>query len=120
MLTCKMSIMKINKGLLVLSLLLFSVGKLSAEDFGYELKDGTLTILMYGGFDDWKKVCIHDRSSVTKIVIDEGVPIVPNQVFKDMRHVKSVTIPSSVTSIGTGAFLNVRICHPSHLQRIPI
>ena len=37
-------------------------------------------------------------------MIDEGVPIVPNQVFKDMRHVKSVTIPSSVTSIGTGAF----------------
>lgn len=48
-----MCIMKINKGLLVLSLLLLSVGKLSAEDFGYELKDGTLTILMYGGFDDW-------------------------------------------------------------------
>ena len=87
-----MSIMKINKGLLVLSLLLLSVGKLSAEDFGYELKDGTLTILMYGGFDDWKKAGIHDKSSVTKIVIDEGVPIVPNQVFKDMRHVKSVTI----------------------------
>lgn len=99
-----MCIMKINKGLLVLSLLLLSVGKLSAEDFGYELKDGTLTILMYGGFDDWKKAGIHDKSSVTKIVIDEGVPIVPNQVFKDMRHVKSVTIPSSVTSIGTGAF----------------
>ena len=48
LLTCKMCIMKINKGLLVLSLLLLSVGKLSAEDFGYELKDGTLTILMYG------------------------------------------------------------------------
>ena len=94
--------------LLVLGLLLVSGEKLSAEDLGYELKDGTLTILMYGGFDDWKKASVADRNSVTQITIEEGVPIVPNQIFKYMSHVKTVHIPSSVTSIGAGAFLACR------------
>lgn len=90
--------------LLIIGLLLLPAGKLSAEELGYELKDGTLTILMYGGFADWKNASEKDKKSVTKIDIAEGVPVVPKLMFKDMRGVESVSIPSSVVAIGAGAF----------------
>lgn len=86
-------------------LLLLSMGSLSAEDFGYELQDGKLTILMYGGYADWKKnASENDKRAVTEIYIEEGVPVIPNLIFKDLPRVGSVTIPASVTMIGGAAF----------------
>lgn len=105
-------------------LLLVPGGKLSAEELGYELKDGTLTILMYGGFADWKKATESDKNSVTRICIDEGVPVIPNQIFSDMLRVESVEIPTSVTMIGAAAFWkcqslsSVTFAEGSHLKRI--
>ena len=89
----------------IFALLLLSMGSLSAEDFGYELQDGKLTILMYGGYADWKKnASENDKRAVTEIYIEEGVPVIPNLIFKDLPRVGSVTIPASVTMIGGAAF----------------
>ncbi|WP_348724401.1 leucine-rich repeat domain-containing protein [Parabacteroides goldsteinii] len=89
----------------IFALLLLSMGSLSAEDFGYELQDGKLTILMYGGYADWKKnASENDKRAVTEIYIEEGVPVIPSLIFKDLPRVGSVTIPASVTMIGGAAF----------------
>ena len=57
------------------------MGSLSAEDFGYELQDGKLTILMYGGYADWKKnASENDKRAVTEIYIEEGVPVIPSLI----------------------------------------
>jgi hypothetical protein len=45
------------------------------------------------------------RSSITSLVIEEGVTSIRDYAFNELGGLKSVTIPNSVTSIGDYAFL---------------
>ena len=45
-----------------------------------------------------------DKSTITEIVISNGITGIGDQLFRDFSNVTSVTIPSSVTWIGSQAF----------------
>jgi len=61
---------------------------------------GTKKIL----YSDWP-----DKSSVTKVVIENGITNVAPNAFSGMTSVTSLTIQDGVTSIGTGAFSNMNV-----------
>ena len=74
----------------------------------WEFSGTTLTISGTGAMADygnpveqpWKDY----RTSITSIVIENGVMSIGNRTFRDCTDLTSVTIPSSVMSIGTAAF----------------
>ena len=70
--------------------------------------DGVLTISGTGrmtDFDDsfvcpWYEI----RDNIKKVVIEQGVTSISDNVFEGCTHLTSVSIPASVSSIGTGPF----------------
>ena len=75
------------------------------ENASWKLENGTLTISGTGEMADdipWND----SRSSITKVVVEQGITSIGDYAFSYCRSLTSVTIPSSVTSIGSGAFYN--------------
>ena len=79
--------------------------------------NGTLTISGTGKMWDYDRISDNGSyktsapwgecySSITSVVINDGVTSISNYAFYNCSSLTSVTIPDSVTSIGTGAFLN--------------
>ena len=72
----------------------------------YEYNRGTKTLRIYGTGEMWdggdaSLWYLHDSQSyATTIIIEEGVTHIGNQAFRGFEAVTSVTIPSTVTSIG--------------------
>ncbi|MDE6289800.1 MAG: leucine-rich repeat domain-containing protein, partial [Ureaplasma sp.] len=54
-----------------------------------------------------KKSTFYNCTSLTSIVIRDGVITIDSDVFSNCTSLTSITIPKSVTSIGTNAFINV-------------
>ncbi len=75
---------------------------------GYELSDGTLTILdddAMVNYDDPQQIPWYEqRESITKVVISDGVTKIGEDAFSNCTNLSSVKIPSSVTHIGVKAF----------------
>ena len=71
---------------------------------------GTLTISGTGDMEDYRSSYnipwYGSRSSITNVIIEEGVTSIGNYVFDRCGSLTSVTIPGSVTSIGSSAFSN--------------
>ena len=67
--------------------------------------DGVLTISGKGKMKDysWNEVPSWG-TSITKVVIKDGVTSIGNYAFKDCTLLTSITIPDSVTNIGISAF----------------
>ena len=94
----------------------------SADDSGtcgdnltwtYESATNTLTISgtgnmnnyqFYSYFSPWDSF----KSSIKKVIIENGVTSIGDFAFNNCRGLTSVTIPNSVTSIGEGAFNHCR------------
>ena len=83
-------------------------------------KDGILTITGNGPMDNYANSSVtpwyeyiteKDGFCVTSVVITEGITTIGNHAFADCRKLTSVSLPSSLTSIGTGACAANRI-HP--------
>ena len=75
------------------------------ENATWKLENGTLTISGTGEMTDnipWND----SRSSITKVVVEQGITSIGDYAFSYCRSLTSVTIPSSVTSIGSGTFYN--------------
>ena len=78
----------------------------------WKLENGTLTISGTGDMPDWALYSYapwdSSRSSITQVVIDDGVTSIGEWAFchsgSNYTSLKSVTIPGSVTSIGYRAF----------------
>ena len=70
--------------------------------------EGTLTITGTGAMTDWQgnnEVPWHgDSPSIETVVICSGVTSIGEHAFAVCKNLTDVTIPDSVTSIGTGAF----------------
>ena len=83
--------------------------------------DGKLTISGTGAMEDnasataqpWKNY----RSSITSIVVGDGVTRIGNFAFTQCSKAESISLPSSLTSIGTRAFQN---CNNASLTSITI
>lgn len=68
--------------------------------------DGTLTISGTGAMEDYlySSPWYSSRSSVTKIVVEEGVTTIGVNAFEGCRKTTSISLPDSLTSIGDYAF----------------
>ena len=77
---------------------------------GYELSDGTLTILdddAMVNYDDPQQIPWYgQRESITKVIISDGVTRIGSLAFFQCSNLESITIPDSVKSIEENAFNN--------------
>lgn len=78
------------------------------DNLTWSFSEGTLTISGTGemryyqyGSAPWLINC---GSSITKVVIEEGVTSVSAYAFYECRHIQSVSFPETLTSIGDNAF----------------
>lgn len=82
------------------------------DDLTWTLDDGTLTISGTGPmenysndrFEPYYAPWYDSRSSITSVVIEDGVSVIGTCAFCDCTRLKSVTIPESVLGIGASAF----------------
>ena len=103
-----------RKLLSILALLCLTVssawaqGPWTSGDCTVTLSDGVMTISGTGAMTNypgasnqpWKDY----RSSITSVVIGDGVTSIGNYAFSSCSNLETVTIPSGVTSIGNSAF----------------
>ncbi len=94
--------------------LIASAGTIFAEsgtcgaNLTWDLTDGVLTISGTGAmtdYDYYSHAPWYDyRSSITSVIIEDGVTSIGFYAFQNCSSLPSVTIPNSVTSIGGSAF----------------
>ena len=75
--------------------------------YTYVESTGTLTISGTGAmtnYNSFNRPWYNYRSSIKKVVINNGVTSIGGEAFSDCEGLTSVTIPNSVTSIGKSAF----------------
>ena len=73
----------------------------------WDLSDGVLTFSGTGAMPDYYSgdaPWYNSRSSITTVIIKEGVISIGDAAFYDCTALTSVTIPNSVSSIGYGVF----------------
>lgn len=75
-----------------------------AEESGYVLVDGKLTIQTTEGVGQWKGVNRRMKQSVTKIKIAEGSRNIPVYSFRNMVWLQSIEFPLSLELIGGATF----------------
>ena len=100
----------------------------TSGDCTVTMNNGTLTVSGNGAMDDYAKVTDQPwkdiRSSITSIVVEEGVTHIGNFALTAFTKVTSVSLPWSLTSIGTRAFSNCNnagftsIIIPSNVETI--
>ena len=82
----------------------------STDAITWTVENNVLTISGTGAMDNYTYSQRPDwysyRSSVTSIVIEEGVTVIGDYAFQSFSAATKVTIPKSVTSMGTYAFYN--------------
>lgn len=85
------------------------------ENVTYYVEDGILTISGYGemhnydGTPPWPTREDDDESKrIYKIVVEEGITYIGANAFHDMIYVTDVSLPSTLETIGPGAFYG---CH---------
>ena len=71
---------------------------------------GKLTISGTGAMSNWNNSSDvpwnSSKTSITAVVIEEGVTTIGKNAFNDVRYMTRVTIPGTVVSIGENAFAN--------------
>jgi len=87
----------------------WQVGYPNTEDITATFADGTLTISGTGDMQNWLNTIEvwrghATRSNIHTVIVEEGVTSIGNFAFFFCDGLTSVTIPASVTHIGTQAF----------------
>ena len=92
----------------------------SIEISNYKGKDSTLIIPGKVGKYDIiiGQLSKRENSSITEVILEEGVIKIGSLAFKDCKSLNSITIPDSVTKIGNDAFLGCNNLDDETLARI--
>lgn len=78
------------------------------ENLTWRLDNGTLTISGTGDMRDWSYAPWYSTvSSITDVVIEDGVTSIGEHAFSNCKKLVKVSIPPSVNRIGTDAFANI-------------
>ena len=88
------------------------------KNASWKLENGTLTISGTGKMTDYSSSNMpwyDSRSSITRVVVENGITSLGKYAFYYCRSLNSMTIPDSVTSIGECAF-----SYCSDLRRVTI
>ena len=91
---------------------MFAASGTCGENLTWNLSNGTLTISGFGAMTDYsnnsssRAPWYSSRSSITSVIISDGVTSIGERAFYYCSSLTSVTIPNSVTSIGDYAFYN--------------
>lgn len=72
----------------------------------YTLKDGVLTITGEAINPDWASNGEFDKSSVTSLVIGDGITVIEMSAFDECENLESVVMADSVWMLGSSAFAN--------------
>ena len=88
---------------------MFAESGTCGENLTWDLTDGVLTISGTGDMTNWYFDLVYtpweaQRSSITSVVISDGVTSIGNSAFYYCSGLTSIEIPNSVTSIGDNAF----------------
>ncbi len=80
-------------------------------DITWTIEGSTLTLTGEGAMQDydWSSMPLWNREYITKVVIGEGITRVGNLAFRDLSEVTSVTLPSTLKSVGNFSFSNTAI-----------
>lgn len=78
-------------------------GTISVSERGASYTDGE-TLYIYTNSTNYSTLTSSEKSSVTSVIIYDGVTKISDTAFKGFVSLTSVTIPDSVTSIGSSAF----------------
>ncbi len=81
----------------------------------WELKKGVLTISGNGPMKDFGKDRPWIPENVEKLIVEEGVTRIGNNLCRDCKNLTQVTIPSSLISIGENAFMSCRSLSDFHI-----
>lgn len=73
----------------------------------YTLKKGTLTIKGKGAMPS--KMAFRKNKKIKKVIIKKGVTSLPYEAFAFCKNLNSVTIPSTVKTIGVRSFYGTRL-----------
>ena len=88
--------------------IIFAESGTCGDNLTWDLTDGVLTISGTGAMDDYNNSMnvpwYNYRSSITSIIIKNGVTNIGGSAFSGCSGLTSITIPNSVTSIGWYAF----------------
>lgn len=75
-------------------------------DISWILDDsGTLTISGYGPMRKSPELANY-KDKIKNVIIEEGIKSIYEEFFKDFPYIKSIKIPSTVSSVGVEAFVN--------------
>lgn len=88
----------------------------AGKNIKWKLDKGTLTFTGIGPMKNFGKDRPWHTDLVEKIIVEEGVTSIGNNMARDCRKLITVDIPSSVCSIGDYAFSN---CHALYEVRLP-
>ncbi len=78
------------------------------DNLTWNLTGGVLTISGTGAMNDYSGTSApwyYYRSSITSVIVENGVTSIGNYAFSYCSGLTSITIPNSVTSIGRNAFI---------------
>lgn len=115
-----------GEGVLIEESIYLNIPQLPPEqDRGWTLDEtGSLTITGQAGMDDWVQNgrTEENLSAVKNIVIQEGVTMLPDHAFSGCGNLNSVSLPGTVTGIGSLAFAGdsslSEVTLPPNLQAI--
>ncbi|MCR5704679.1 MAG: leucine-rich repeat domain-containing protein [Eubacterium sp.] len=69
------------------------------NDVTYQFKDGVLTVSGTGIVDNTYRKNV-DVNEIKEVVIQSGITAIGNEVFRDLKKLKKITLPSTVTALG--------------------
>lgn len=98
---------KIFTVLLCMIIVFSAVFTASADETTWNIENGVLTISGTGAMTDFKfksdAPWYNEKATVEKIVVEEGVTHIGDLAFYGMTNAKSISLPSTIQSIGLNA-----------------
>lgn len=82
------------------------------ESIFYESKDD---FTFYGKTPWWEKLIAEEHVKIEKLIIDEGIKLLPLAIFSNLTDLKEVKVPSTLTKLPNYIFYNCKSLEKIHI-----